>query len=120
MHDTIAIAAHLLGLLGMAGVWLVPRRTWMLVLLFRRGFPGQARRRIFWVALVMLAALGVSLLVGASPLPRVFRCLWDGWCTANRGGGLLNLALFGVSVLVVEACWLFCRRPARRWSSSTA
>jgi hypothetical protein len=59
-----------------------------------------------------------SMYIASDALPRVFRCLWEGWCTATRGGGLFNLAFFGLTVLAVEAAWFVYRRVSRRRSEN--
>jgi hypothetical protein len=115
MATLIAILAHILGLVGMAGVWLVPSRIWQLVVLRRIGGPLPRGRRYAVLVLIVAAALAFSIFVAADSLPRVFRCLWEGWCTATRGGGLLNLAVFGAAVLLVEATWFAASSLLRRW-----
>lgn len=118
MEIFIAAAAHILGLVGMAGVWLVPSRIWQLLVLRRIGGSLTGGIRSAVVVLVVSAALAFSIFVAADAMPRVFRCLWEGWCTATRGGALLNLALFGVTVLLVEATWLVSGILLHRWRSA--
>ena len=118
METTIAIAAHILGLIGMAGVWLVPARLWSVTILRRIGTPLSADPLSVALAFVVLLSIAISAYVALDSLPRVFRCLWEGWCTATRGGALFNLALFGLTVLLVEATWAICRSLLSRRRSS--
>jgi len=117
METLVATVTHILGLVGMAGVWLVPSRIWQLLVLRQIGSPLSRGRSSIVFVLIVSAALAFSVYVAADTLPRVFRCLWENWCTATRGGGLLNLAIFGVTVLVLEAAWfisnIFLRRCAK-------
>jgi len=112
------IGAHFFGVVGMAGVWLVPSRFWELFVVRRVGLPLNRNARSASLAIMVFTAILFSLFVALETLPRVFRCLWEGWCTSTRGGGLLNLAVFGVTVLMVEATWLACSALARRWHSN--
>lgn len=113
MYLATMTAAHALGLAGMAGVWLVPRRLWQMLSTLRGELRGRFSGWQWVCALAVLAALGFSIHVGLSALPRVFRCLWEGWCTATRGGALLQLALFGATVILAEVVHLCCRLLAR-------
>lgn len=96
---------HGLGLVGMAGVLLVPMRIWSLAA--KRQICGIAitSRPTIGATIVVAVALAWSLYLAAETLPVVFRCLYTSRCTANLAGGLLNLALFGFSVAIVEALW---------------
>jgi hypothetical protein len=120
METVVAFGAHLFGLVGMAGVWLVPSRLWHLFVLRRIGTPLQRNSLSAALAITVLVAIACSVYVACGTLPRVFRCLWEGWCTAARGGGLFNLAMFGATVLLVEATWFSCRILSRRWSGNAA
>jgi hypothetical protein len=100
----------------MAGVWLVPRRAWQLVVQRRIGAQLRRNSRSATASVAVLATIAVSVYVASDAMPRVFRCLWEGWCTATRGGGLLNLALFGATVALVEATWAGCSALMRRSS----
>ena len=113
METLVAVVAHCLGLLGMAGVWLVPARVFHVVARLRHGTHAGTASTV--AALLNSLALVFSFIVASDALPRVFKCLWSGWCTATRGGALLNLALFGLSVLVMELVWF----GGRRFISST-
>jgi hypothetical protein len=117
METLVPTVAHILGLVGMAGIWLVPSRIWQLLVLRKIGRPLSRSRSSIVFALIVSAALALSVYIATDTLPRVFRCLWESRCTSNRAGGLLNLALFGITVLVVEVAWLisgiFLRRCAK-------
>ncbi len=116
METAIAIFAHVLGLVGMAGIWLVPSRMLAAVAMWKRTaiVPGNTPSVV--AACALFLAVAISAYIASDALPRVFRCLWEGWCTATRGGGLLNLAFFGLTVLLVEATWLVCRTVSSRRS----
>ena len=116
METTVKIAAHLLGLVGMAGVWLVPSRLWSVVVLRKIGAPLAVSTRSVLLAVAALLAIAFSMYVALDSLPRVFRCLWEEQCTATRGGGLFNLALYGLTVLLVETTWFVCRSLWSHWS----
>jgi len=113
MYLATMTAAHVLGVAGMAGIWLVPSRLWQMLSTLRRGLRGDLDGWQWVCTLIVLASLGFSVFVGLSALPRVFRCLWEGWCTATRSGALLQLALFGATVIMVEVVHLCCRLLAR-------
>jgi len=120
METLVATVAHILGLVGMAGVWLAPSRIWQLLVQRQIGSPLSRSRSSVVFVLIVLAAFALSVYVAADTLPRVFRCLWTNWCTATRGGGLLNLAIFGVTVLVVEAAWFISSTFLRRCTKNVA
>jgi hypothetical protein len=96
---------HGLGLVGMAGVILVPMRIWSLVVKRQVGSALITPGPSVVAALVIAIAIAWSLYMAAETLPVVFRCLYTSRCTANLAGGLLNLALFGFSVSIVEILW---------------
>ena len=106
MESAIKILAHIFGLIGMAGVWLVPARVWSLAVRRRVGAPLQRSAAGLVVLTIVSVALVLSMVVAADALPRVLRCLWESRCTATRGGALFELGLFGLSVVVVEVAWL--------------
>ena len=110
MEVPIAIA---LGLMGMAGVYLVPMRLWHVCVLRRIRLPLHKS----WRVLLVLAPAVLAVFVASRTMPRVFACLADGRCTATRAGGLLNLAIFGVSVALVELGWLLAAVLWSRWHS---
>jgi hypothetical protein len=59
------------------------------------------------LAAMILCALGFAFYVASDTLPRVHLCLMDSTrCGANRAGGMINLANFGISVAIVEVCWI--------------
>lgn len=118
MENAVTALVHILGLVGMAGVWLVPYRLCTLLFQRRIGVPLTTHSRHLFLSVVVLLALAFSLFVASDSLPRVFVCLWHGWCTATQGGALFSLALFGLAVLVVETAWLVCSRFAARWSEN--
>lgn len=117
MDKLIEFVAHALGLLGMAGVALVPMRLWSVVVLRRVKFPLNKTRHGYFVASLVLIPIAGSFIAAYDTMPRVFLCLWDMRCGANRAGGLLNLALFGFSVSVVEMAWLLAKFLWARWYS---
>jgi len=110
----IKAVAHVLGVIGMAGVWLVPARLYSIVVSRGIGSNQERFKRVF--AVPVLCAIAFSGFVAMDSMPRVFRCLWEQWCTATRGGGLFNLALFGASVLLEEAVWFVSRLFLARWN----
>lgn len=120
METLVAVGAHFFGLVGMAGVWLVPSRLVQLIFHRSTGFPLQRDKRSAALAIAVSLAMAISLFVAVDAMPRVFRCLWEGWCTTTRGGGLLNLALFGVTVLLLEVTWHISSALTRRWYGNAA
>ena len=115
METFVTVVAHSLGLLGMAGVWLVPLRIFQLLLHRRVEYSLQRDKRSLVLTIAVSAAIAFSVYVGVDTLPRVFRCLWEGWCTATRGGGLLHLAFFGATVALLETVRYLSSALARRW-----
>jgi hypothetical protein len=105
MEMTVAILGYVLGIAGMAGVWLVPSRIWQLVVLHRVGQPLVRTTLSTAVGLSVAAVLLVAILVAATSLPLVFRCLWGEACGPSRGSGLIRLVFFGVAVVAVELIW---------------
>src|SRR6266478_4484384 len=93
----------------MAGVWLIPARAWSIVVRREVGAPLRASVAGAIVGAVLFAAICLSAFIASDTLPRVFRCLWEASCTATRGGALFQLALFGISVLIVESLWFVSR-----------
>jgi hypothetical protein len=108
MEATIHYLAIALGLVGMAGVWLVPYRGILAVKSLSRGHGFSLVASVIALTLVSMAAW-----VAADTLPRVFRCLWERSCTGTRGGGLFQLALFGLAATVVELVWQVLRAIER-------
>ena len=107
-HDlamgVIALTADLLGLVGMAGTYLVPARIFGLLkrIVLRIGNPASVEDFLLvWNFLLIAFALAIGML----ELPRVFVCLWGETCSASRAGGLLHLAEFGAVVAIVELIW---------------
>jgi len=106
LHGTIIIVAlYVLGVVGMAGVWLIPAHAWSLLLHRRVRHPLPSRPLGVLLAIVTLIPIALSLLVASWTIPRVFRCLSDMTCGPNRASGLLSLAEFGAAVLVTEIVW---------------
>jgi hypothetical protein len=108
MELFIKFIAYALGLVAMAGIWLVPARLCSIIALLYKVRSRIGVRIAAGTALV-LGAIGLSGFIAADSLPRVFRCLWESYCTANRAGGIINLDLFGASVILVEVAWLASR-----------
>ena len=113
MENTLIIFTHILGLVGMAGVGIIPVRVWQLLVLRRIGFPLLRNNLSIFLSLLVLTTLALSVYVALHALPRVFLCLWQGLCTATQGGSLFGLALFGITVLVVEITWLVSKTILR-------
>jgi hypothetical protein len=105
MGTVIIVALYVLGLVGMAGVWLIPKRAWSLLLQRRVRHPLPARPLGVLLAIVAFIPIALSLFVASWTIPRVFRCLSDMTCGPNRASGLLSLAMFGAVVLVTEIVW---------------
>jgi hypothetical protein len=105
----IKTAAHVLGVIGMAGVWLIPAHAWTLI--NQGGASVQRQRSTYGVVMLVLlsAVLGVAVFAGAIALPVVFRCLYESRCTGSRGGSLFFLDLFGVCVVLAEVIWQAAR-----------
>jgi hypothetical protein len=113
MEELMSAILYVVGLVGMAGVWLVPSQT--VSTIFRcKNSAGKARKPAFVLALIFLTAATISLYVAWQTMPRVFQCLGESRCSASKAGGLLNLAAFGVSVILVEAIWLVDRAVSKR------
>jgi hypothetical protein len=111
----IKVTAHVLGIVGMAGVWLVPARLYSIIVERGIGSPHTSQFRRIVFAVPVLIAIAFSLFIAIDSIPRVLRCLWEQWCTATQGGGLFNLALFGATVLLVEAVRFVSRAILGRW-----
>jgi hypothetical protein len=120
LHDTHTLMACAQGLtlVGMAGVYLVPRRLFVIV----RDFLADRRRISLGAAWLMfiasLAPTLVAIVLGANVLPRSLRCLAGDGCGPSQAGGLLLLAPLGLAVIVMEgagfAAWLIHRHLPRR------
>jgi hypothetical protein len=104
-----------LALMGMAGVCLVPMRLWYVVVLRRAGYPLNKSRPAFLIALLVLVPAVLAMFAASQTMPRVFFCLTDMRCGASRAGGLVNLAIFGASVLLMELCWFLAVVLWSRW-----
>ncbi|HKW93890.1 MAG TPA: hypothetical protein VJX92_18505 [Methylomirabilota bacterium] len=102
---TITVSMYVLGVVGMAGMWLIPARAWSLLVLRRVRHPLPHRPLGVLFAIVTFIPIAISLLVASWAIPRVFRCLSDMVCGPNRASGLLSLAVFGASVLLAEVVW---------------
>ena len=113
------ILMHALGLVGMAGVLLLPMRAWSLVARREVGGKPIAPGAPAIAAVVVSVAIAWSLYMAEETMPVVFGCLYASRCTATLSGGLLNLALFGFSVLVVELCWQVSRLVLARRRAAT-
>jgi hypothetical protein len=115
MEEALKIAAHVLGITAMAGVWLVPAHLWTLI---NRGGPVTGRqnsRAGIWILIVLSVALSVAAFLGIIALQRVFGCLYESRCTGSRGGTLITLDVFGISVLLAEILWQGARLHGIRW-----
>lgn len=115
-EQAIKVLLHCLGLVGMAGVYLVPARVWSVVVRRRIGPALAASSRAYVVTSIVLVPAVFAIFVGSETIPRVFACLWDMKCTANRAGGLINLAAFGASVLILEVAWALAKALWSRWN----
>ena len=111
MTETAIVSLlYILALVGMTGVWLIPTRLWSVVVTRRIGVSLTARPDSLIAATALLIATVFSCFVAAATLPGVLRCLENSMmCSANRAMGLLKLAAFGMSVVVVEGVWLGSR-----------
>lgn len=105
MGTVITVTPYTLGLVGMAGVCLIPARAWSLISQRRVRYPLPARPLGVLLAIVAFIPIALSVFVASWTIPRVFRCLTDMACGPNRATGLLNLAIFGAMVLVTELVW---------------
>jgi hypothetical protein len=105
MGTTITVSLYALGLVGMAGIWLIPARAWSLLALRRVRHPLPYRPLGLLLAIVTFVPIAISLFVASWTIPRVFRCLSDMVCGPNRASGLLSLAAFGACVLLAEVVW---------------
>jgi hypothetical protein len=90
-----------LGLIGFIGVTLLPIRAFKLLRRHAISWRSSVANRVAFVLLVV-ATMAV-VLYGLPHLARVFACLTDMRCGANRAGGMISLALFGVGYLAFEA-----------------
>src|SRR5262245_27292496 len=105
--DGFSMLMSALGVLGAAGVALVPFRAWNLAVRRRIGEPPSLRPAHLAFAALPAVALLFAVYVGVDALPKVYRCLLDSSrCSANRAGGMINLATFGFAVAVLEVAWL--------------
>jgi hypothetical protein len=119
METWLPILMHGLGLVGMAGVLLVPMRIWSLVAKRQvAGIPIASGGSVV-ASFLVAVAIAWSLYMATETMPVVFRCLYTSRCTANLAGGLLNLALFGFSVAIVEVLWLGSRILVARRQHAT-
>ena len=103
-----------LGLLGVLGVTLLPLRTFQLLRKHGRHWHSSMACRI--AVLIVALAATVSILYGLPYLVRVFNCLTDMRCGANRAGGLISFAFFGACYLGFEIAALGANLVARRRS----
>ena len=101
-----------LGFVGFIGVTLLPIRTFQLLRRHARGWRSSFASR---VALVVVAIAAVSVAIYGVPyIVRVFNCLTDMRCGANRAGGMISLASFGAGYLVFEVVALVASLVARK------
>src|SRR5262249_21391466 len=101
----ITVTLYALGLVGMAGGWLIPAHAWSLVFrrCVRRPLPSRPVGGV--LAIVAFLPIVFSLLLAAPTLPRVFRSPSAAVCGPHRATGLLLTARFGAAVLVTEIVW---------------
>jgi len=104
---------YALGFLGLFAITLLPLRTFLV--LRRNSYlwhaSGTGKTALLVVALVAIAAVSLSI----PPLAKVFRCLTETYCGANRASGWFFLAFIGVfyfafelfsSVVLLVARWV--------------
>ena len=103
------------GVLGMVGISLIPMHLWSIAIERKIKYPLDLSRRSWFVVTLALLPILFSTLLGSYTLPKVFLCLLEMQCGANRAGGLINLAVFGVSVLAVEIFWLLAKILWSKW-----
>lgn len=95
---------------------LIPMHLWSIAIERRIKYPLDLSRRSYLVVALVLLPILFSIWLGSCTLPKVFLCLLKMQCGANRAGGLINLAVFGVSVLLVEVFWLLAKLLWSKWS----
>ena len=105
MGTFITVSLYVLGVVGMAGIWLVPAHAWSLLVLRRVRHPVPYRPLGILLGIVTFVPIAIALFVASWTIPRVFRCLSDMVCGPNRASGLLSLAMFGACVLLAEVVW---------------
>jgi len=103
----IPLALSSLGIVGALGIALVPMRAWVLFVRRRIWYPIAPALVQVVLAAVPASAIAWAGWLGSESLPKVHRCLMDTLnCSANRSGGMIALATFGLGVLAVEPAWL--------------
>ena len=113
---TLVALAYVLGVVGMAGVWLIPAHLWSILVTRRIGVELTTRPSDMVCLMTVLIVLAFGCFAAAATLPRVFQCLEDSThCSANRAGGLVKLDVFGAAVVIVEAYWLVSRLILTWW-----
>lgn len=125
MKILIIFSLSFFALLGTLGFSLIPMHLWSIAMERKIKCPLNSSRYSYLVVSLVLIPICFSILLGTLTLPMVYICLLEMRCGPNRAGGLINLAIFGVSVLVVEVFWtlakyLWSRRAMREVSLITS
>jgi hypothetical protein len=60
MSTMVEIVAHVLGIVGMAGVWTVPSRLWPVVISHRLRAPLTTEPRCMVLAAIVLLAIAIA------------------------------------------------------------
>jgi len=64
MGTIITVSLHVLGVVGMAGIWLIPARAWSLLVLRRVRHPLPYRPLGILLAIITFVPIAISLFVG--------------------------------------------------------
>lgn len=115
MNILIIPLLYIFGVLGMLGVSLIPMHLWSIAIERKIKYPLDLSRRSGFVVTLVLLPILFSTWFGSYMLPKVFLCLLEMQCGPNRAAGLINLAMFGVSVLAVEIFWLLAKILWSKW-----
>ncbi|WP_312370092.1 hypothetical protein [Stenotrophomonas sp.] len=103
---------HALGFVGLFAITLLPLRAFLAI---RRNAYLWHASGIGRVSLVIVAATAIAAVSLSIPLlARVFRCLTETYCGANRASGWIFLAFIGVLYLGFELLSNVALRVARR------
>ena len=114
MDDAFEASVVIMAFVGVLGCSLLPLRASQLVV---RGELALRLKGDPFGQILGIIVAGLFLwccYVGALSLPRVFTCLMGEVCGANRSQGLILLAIFGMSCLVLESALVLARFVALR------
>ncbi|WP_410209857.1 hypothetical protein [Aquirhabdus sp.] len=119
MDNLFIIVFGLLGFFGALGFSLIPLRLWRLIYRRRIDLPITTKPMDILLTLSVICAMVFAVFIGFYSVPRLYLCLVDSHqCSADRAGGMIHLASFGIGVAILELTWLVASMAQRYFNDS--